>query len=1312
MRKFLKITLYIIGSILLLIVVAVLFLISPPGKKFVRDKALVFLRGKLKTEVYIGEVVYSLPKMVGLKGVLLKDQQKDTLLALGLLKVDIDLLKLINSKVSVNDLVLEDVYAYVHRNKPDTNYNFTYIIDAFASKDTTAKPKDTSASPFVFDVGTVRLSNIHIRFADQTGGIDLAADLKELKVKMRELDPSKMVFRLKSLQVSGLQTSFRQDTSLIVSTDTTTSELPTLAADELDLKDIAFTFQSSLSHMLFDLKLSRLLAHPDKIDLNRQTLAIKDLQLDKTQSKIVLGKYSPVPEKAEEIIDTLDQQGWTVDVQKIRLSDIGFIMDNENMPVVKQGMDYGHLGISDLHFDANEVHYSDDAISGNIHHLSVKEKSGLDLQELRTTFFYSDTAASLQGLYVKTPYTILQDNIQAKYPSIASLSQDAGKMQLGIRLEKSVIGMQDVLLFAPQLRQQDMFRRYANESIRLDAELKGFMNDLDISRLHVTALRSTELDLKGTLSGLPDAEKMRYNLDLKTLRSSSRDLDPLVPAETKKSVRIPDAFSITGKLSGTAKDYYPDLVLNSTDGNALIKGMLALSGGTGKEKYDLAVQTRSLNVGRIIRKDTLLGPITANLKVKGSSFDMKQMTANINGSVQSALVKGYAYRDISFEGKMAAQQGNFNLLSADPNARLRLDATADLRNKYPSFLADLVIDSMDLQALQLYKDQMKVQASIHADVPEANPDYPDGIVTIRKPVVAANGALYKLDSIYVSSKPNADSGQNIIARLDFMQAAISGKIPLARIPDAVQEHINRHYMMQTKADSAALASNSGKQAPDTAKTPLPAQYNMNLNALLYKSPFLDAFVPQLSYLDTARIAANMNETSLDLDLKAPQIVYGANKLQGFSLVLTERDSGMNYRAVLERFTQGNLKLVNTTADGAIDANLVSANIKTDDEAGKQRFTLGATLQKEGDAQALSLKEGLMLNYTNWSVAQPNKIVFGPEGFYAQNVKLSGNGASIEVNSESPAFNVPLTASISNFRISDIMELVSGDTLFADGVLAGKAQLRQMKPAPLIDANFTVSNFSVLQDTIGNISLKATNNDANDINAELTVSGNGNDLQVKGNYYTQPVNGNNFNFDLFVNALNLRSFEGLAQKQIHNSSGFVRGKINAKGTVAAPLIDGTLYTDNLTTTVSMLNATFKMPQEKIIFSESGIRFDNFKILDSANRTATIDGSILTKNLKDLGLDLTVKANNWKALSSSKTDNKVFYGSLLLSTNLDINGSVSKPNVNGSLNILKGTDVTVVLPDRSLSLEDHAGIVVFVDKSDTTTLKPVQKDTTTL
>lgn len=1312
MRKFFKIIVYITGSIILLLLIIVLFIISPPGKRFVKDKAVAFLTGKLKTEVYIGAVEYSFPKMIGLRNVLFKDQQKDTLLALSLLKVDIDMLELIHSKVSVNDLVLENVHANVHRNKPDTTYNFSYIIEAFASKDTSSKPKDTSTgSSFVFDVGTVRLKDIHIRFDDQTGGMNLSVDLQELKVNMRELDPGKMVFRVKSLSVKGLNTSFKQDTSLLVSNDTVKSKPITLAADELDLKDIAFSFQSSLSNFFFDLKMNQLLVHPDKIDLEQQQLVLKDIVLDNTQAKIIVGKHSSVPAKIDEVADTIQQQGWTVAVNKINLSAVDFTMDNQNLPVVKQGIDYGHLGITALNLKAEKINYAGNAVAGNVQHLSVREKSGLDLQELRTNFFYNDTAASLKDLYVQTPYTRLQDHIDVKYPSIAALSTQLQALQLNVHLTRSIVGMKDVLLFAPQLLEQEMFRKYKGESVKFEAIISGYMNKLDISRFYLTAFRGTEIDLKGTLSGLPDAQKVGYNLGIRTLKSTRNDLLPLMPVKAQQSLRLPEAFSIAGKLSGTAKDYYPALLLKSTDGNAMIKGMLRMSAGESREQYDLQLNTQALNVGRIIKKDTLIGPVTASLKVKGSSFDIHKMTAAVDGSVKSALLKGYAYRDISFDGKMTGQQGNLHLVSADPNAHLQMNATVDLRNKYPAFLADLIIDSMDLQALKLYKEEMKVQATIHADVPELNPEYPNGTVSVIQPVVAANAKVYQLDSIYISSKPDADSGQNILAHLDFMNAAVSGKIPLARIPDAIQDHINRHYKLEKKIDS--VVQNKTVVKADSA-LPLPLQYNLNVNATVYKSPFMEAFLPQLTQMDTVSVQATMNQANLDLTVAAPAMVYGANDLQGFSLVLKERDSGMNYNVALNRFTQGKIQLLNTTVNGVIDADQISAAVKTEDEEGKQRFGIGATLQKEGANQALSLKEGLMLNYTNWTVAQPNKIVFGTEGFYAQNIKLSGDGASITVNSEPAAFNAPLTAGIENFRISDIMQMISGDTLFADGVLAGKAQLKQMKPAPLIDAAFTVNNLSVLKDTIGNIVLKAANTDDKTINAQVDIKGNGNDIQLKGDYYTTNVEGNNFNFDLFLNALNLKSFEGLAQKQVHNSSGFVRGKINAKGTTALPLINGTIYTDKLQTTVTALNATFKMPQEKILLSESGIQFDNFKILDSAGQVASINGSILTGNYKNLSLDLQVKADKWKALSATKADNKLFYGSLLLTTNLDINGSLTKPNVNGSLNILKGTNVSVVLPDRGAAIEDRAGIVVFTDESKPKKLKPMPAaaDTATL
>ena len=302
MRKVLRISLYVLGSIVLLVFIAVLFIISPPGKKFVRDQAVSFLRNKLKTEVHIGAVEYSLPKMVGLRDVLFKDQARDTLLAARRLKVDIDMLALLKSRVVVEEIVLEGVNAHIYRNAPDTTFNYSYIIEAFApaspapaTKEVAATPQDTSAA-LVFDLDRVLLDDIRLRFNDQTGGMNLALALNQLRLNMRTLDPDKMVFDLKRLYVNGLDVNFIQDSSLLPPSAPDTAAQPLrLAADQIELHHITTNFEDRLNNMLLDLNLGSLRAQARSFDLLAQQIDIPKLHIDSTRLAMILGRASDVP---------------------------------------------------------------------------------------------------------------------------------------------------------------------------------------------------------------------------------------------------------------------------------------------------------------------------------------------------------------------------------------------------------------------------------------------------------------------------------------------------------------------------------------------------------------------------------------------------------------------------------------------------------------------------------------------------------------------------------------------------------------------------------------------------------------------------------------------------------------------------------------------------------------------------------------------------------------------------------------------------------------------------------------------------------
>jgi hypothetical protein len=354
----------------------------------------------------------------------------------------------------------------------------------------------------------------------------------------------------------------------------------------------------------------------------------------------------------------------------------------------------------------------------------------------------------------------------------------------------------------------------------------------------------------------------------------------------------------------------------------------------------------------------------------------------------------------------------------------------------------------------------------------------------------------------------------------------------------------------------------------------------------------------------------------------------------------------------------------------------------------------------GDSQIFVLQPGLKLDYTDWNVKEPNRIVIAAGGVYVNNFEISNAGQYIRANSQEQKINAPLKIDITNFLLSNITNAISKrDTLLAGGLLGGVITIDQMNPALKVTGDLEILQLSVLGDTLGNMQIQVNNKETDVLDAKIALKGYGNNMTLSGAYYLKPKNENDFDFKLAIDALSIRSFESIAQHQVKNSSGFLRGNLDITGTIAAPKITGALKTDNIITTVTQLNAAFKMPAENLTFTNDGIVLNNFTIKDSANNQAVIDGTIDTRDPNNINMGLHLKARNWQALHSTAKDNKLFYGDVMLTANMDIKGSVMSPSVDGDLRILKGTNFTVVTPETKAEMQDTRGIVEFVNMKDT-------------
>ncbi len=1295
MRKILKITLYTIACILMLVAGALLFLNSKWGQNFVRGRAEAYLRGKLKTEVRIGFLGYGVPDYVVLRNLLVLDQAKDTLVSLGELKIDLDMYKLLHSNLSVQQVLLTGVHSHIYRNRPDTAFNFSYIIAAFAGAPAT-KPavKDTTPSKFVIDLNRVKLNDIHFRYDDYTAGARFAVDLENLNLTLKKIDLNSLSFHICDLAVDGLQSSFAQGISVLppAPVDTGTTDVR-IVADNIDLKRINFRFDDDISKLLFTLKLGQLNLQLKGFGLADSRVAVQRLSIDSAYSTLRLGINDTLAPVAEvDTIPTASGDKWRITGEAVRLAGINFRLDNPNDAPVPKGIDYSHLDLKNVSLSLDKLFYNEDTVSGKLNHLAAQERSGIQINELKMAFNYNPQGAILDNILLQTPNTTIKDHLEVHYGSLAQITDSLAHLQLNIDLQNSSIAMTDVLVFAPMLDTMAIFKNVKKATIAVDAALYGTLHALTLKRFHVSGLSNTDVALTGSLRGLPDADELNYNFNITKAVTSRQDIGLFVADSLLSSVRLPDKMGVMGKLSGTTNAWNTDLLLATTDGRARITGQLDMGAAKGQETYAMNIATDDLDLGKILKQDSMLGMVSADIHLAGAGFDINTMKAIAKGDISKATIKGYTYRDVKLIAGLEHKMAEVDLLSEDKNMLLQVKGRADLNGQYPAIVADIKMDSIDLHATHWYGSQLKLSGTMHVNFPELSPDYPRGEALWWNPVVALDSATYSLDSIKIKSHPVAGN-QDIVADLGIARLRVTGKTPLTRLGDIVQEHIDRHYSTP-RSDSIARA----KAVKNIAQ--IPPDYNLDIHALVLDRPLLHGLLPGLTSFDSITVIGALSQHSLKLNVAVPDLVYGATTVNSAAIEVIGSDSALTYSVTADRVTQNTLAIWYASVNGKLDKNVISAHIGLSDSLHREQFALAADLAQSGDSQVVHLLPGLTLNYLPWEVKEGNRIVLAGGGFYIQNFGISRDGQYIKAASAEPRINAPVKFDINSFQLSNITKAISaGDTLIADGLLEGIVHLEQLSPSPIVTSDFQISSLSILGDTLGELQLQVNNRKENELAANMKLYARGSEVSLAGSYFLKEKNGNDFDLKLDVTQLALKSFENIARQQINHSSGYVRGNLRITGTTLAPVVNGELHTDNLATTVSQLNATFRMPNEKITFTGKNINFHNFSLFDNANNKAAINGDVDIKSLTNPTMDLTIKADNWQALHSAAEDNKVFFGNLFLSANLRINGSATDPSVDGELKILKGTDVTVINPESAPQVESSKGIVVFISQKDT-------------
>ncbi len=1274
--------------ILLFLVLLAGLILTPPVQNFIRGKAVTYLEKKLQTKVAIGKIYIGFPKKVVVENVYVEDQGKDTLISAGSIKVNVDLFDLIAGKgIDVQSVELDNITAKVKRQLPDTVFNFRFIIDAFASADAKPAKEDSSSTPFTLRL--VELNHIRIVYNDVITGNDVEAYLEHFDTRLETFDLEKMQFSIAPLTLQGLTARVYQSKPLPdpgpAQKDTTDAKTPLnvqLDLGNIDLQNINLNYRNHVSALYTQLNLGSLHIQPQKVDLAQRIISLNAFSLDSTTAVLQLGKKEGaeiVKKETQQEVNIQAEAGWRIQVANLQLDNTNLQFDDDNSPKQQSGMDYMHLNTEALSLHVGDLLYSSDSIGGSITKAMFTEKSGFVLNQLQTHFLYSNRQAYLKELYLKTPGTELKRSIAIQYDSIAALQKDIGRMQLDLDLQNSKIQVKDILTFVPGLRSQPAFAD-PNTIWLINSRMSGRIADLQVAALQISGLKDTRIDISGRLRGLPDMNKLGAELSIKNISSSQKDIALFVPAGTlPQNITLPSQMNISGKLNGNTGKLTTNLLLKTSLGNASIEGTMEQIADPNKSVYDLQLSATLLDLGTILQDKENLGPVSAGFHIKGNGYDPKTANATLTGKIKSAIIKQYEYRNLNMKGAIASQQATVHADIADPNIHFAADVMADLSKAYPSVQLNATIDSIKMQALHLTGDELIYRGNVQGDFKNTNPDSLDGTLFILQSLLVHNQQRVQMDTIQLLAGTN-DSARYIQLNSDVVNARLLGRYKLTELGSIFQNAIQPYFAMA---------------ATDSAKKTEP--YDFTINANIINGPALKAFVPQLERMDSVVLNSRFTtHEGWNASLAAPAVHIGANQIDELRLNAATTDSAININADVENIVIGkSLALHKTNITASVANNTIDYALNIKDKAEKERYNLKGLLQQSqnGDYRFSIKPRDLLLNYKDWTIAADNNITVTDEGVHAEHFVLNQEQQQLSINSLSEAANAPVEISFSNFSIATLTGFVQPDSTLADGTLNGKITVSNLTQQPVFVGDLSIQELSIKKDTVGNIEMLVNNEVADTYHADVTITGNDNDVQLSGNYY---ANSKAIDLSLDIRKLPLTTAQAFSAGALRDASGYVNGGFTITGTTDQPAVNGELLFNKTAFNLSMLNNMFVIDREKLSVTSQGIVFDRFEIRDSASNALMLDGTAATGNFLNYNFDFKIRADNFRALNSTKKDNNLFYGQLYFTTNLTVKGTETAPVIDGNLKVNEKTKMTIVLPQNEPGVADREGIVVFVDK----------------
>ncbi len=1001
------------------------------------------------------------------------------------------------------------------------------------------------------------------------------------------------------------------------------------------------------------------------------------------------------------IPDPSDTLYWDIEVSKFCMSEGQFILNNFRRTPVKTTpddvLDYKHLKVFGIHMDVDTFSMKREVFRGGVNKIAFRDQSGFVLNELSARqASVSPKGIILNGCKLITPYSEIGDTLTMTYRQYNDFDTDFNNLvRLGGRINNATVAIRDIMVFAPQLKNNTFFQSNQDKVLKLTGDVSGAVNRLRGDKLNIELSDGSIVKGSFKFSDLTVKNEQQMQLYLTEAKTSVKTLRQLIPKfDPPENFNNLGSLNFSGSFFGFFKDFVAEGILQTDIGRADMDMRMNLKPGRALAAYSGRMGLSDFDLGKWMGGNKDFGLVNFNAQVKdGVGLTSQTARAALEAEVQSFVYKGYNYKNASLKGQLIKNffKGDFSI--KDDNIDFSFNGEVDFTGKNPEFDFDASVQKMDLKKLNLSEKNLVLAGKMDLSI---NPELLGSANISNISIRYDSSGLYEIDSI-VASSAIVDGRKKLVVNSDILSATVEGSFEASRLHVAFINYLTTHFPHLT----AVLNLN-----PQKANTSTDA---FSFDIVILDSKGLNWLLdPKLDVLRNASIKGNFDgkADTLNMNVRLPELQYSNVRLEDVLVKFNGKGGFSNLTTEIGNTQIGektNLPRLQLNSFLNNDTILLGLSYASTTSLFWDNLSIDAIL-----LPADSLRYDVQFAQSNlfiferpWSINPGNSITIGKGFFQTKGLRLSDQDREIRIDKEgSKGIKVAMT----NFDLGIIDEYWDYQPLDFGGKFEIEARVQDLFKLQGINLWVSADTIRINGDDFGELSLEAESQDLKSrVSAFLTLTKDTSQMLVKGTYNlpglkdskgvkeTQP---NFFDFSIQIGGYPLSIAEYFIGSSVSGATGSFDADLKIYGLPDRPNSSGRITARNGAITINYLKTRYRFERSFITVNNYLFDATGTLLFDKFNNTAKITGGLTHNHLKDLGVSATLDTKRFLALDTKKGDNELFYGQAVGKGKVRFSGSFKKTDI--YVNASVGDSTRIVIPISDEGSASELNMIRFVDK----------------